>query len=148
MRKKLFMALLFAALIPIAVNAQKTCEVCGNHTEAEKSEITKAIDYYIEGGRQGSSAIARKGFAENATMSWFEDGKLKSVPIQALYDLYDQPEKPEGGVSYKMTLCHVAGDVAVVSIESQFGKNRFTDMFTLVKDADGWKIVSKVYHSK
>lgn len=42
----------------------------------------------------------------------------------------------------------VAGDVAVVSIDSRFGDTSFDDMFTLVKDGDDWKIVSKVYHIK
>ena len=36
----------------------------------------------------------------------------------------------------------------MVTIDSQFGDVRFTDMFTLVKDNLGWKIVSKVYHTK
>lgn len=87
--------------------------------------IVKAIEYYIDGGRKGDSQITRKGFAENATMSWSENGKLKSVPIQELYDLYDQPQKPDGGVSYKISSCSVAEDVAIVRIESQFGYNEF-----------------------
>lgn len=118
------------------------------YSDTDKVAITKAIDYYIEGGRKGSSEIARKGFAETATMSWYENGKLQSVPIQELYDLYDNSQNPQEDVSYEMTLCNVAGDIAVVRIESQFGKKRYTDMFTLVKDGSAWKIVSKIYHLK
>jgi len=118
------------------------------YSDTDKVGIIKAIDYYIEGGRKGSSEIARKGFAETATMSWYENGELQSVPIQVLYDLYDDPQKPQEDVSYEMTLCNVAGNVAVVRIESQFGKTRYTDMFTMVKDGSVWKIVSKIYQLK
>lgn len=117
-----------------------------NATAEEKAAIVAAIDCYIEGGRQGSSEVARKGFAPTATMSWYEDGQLQSVPIQTLYDGFDATNGDK--VSYEMTLCEVAGDVAVVRIESQFGEARYTDMFSLVKDREGWKIVSKIYHVK
>lgn len=127
---------------------QEQCSPSASCPNLEMAGIVKAIEYYIDGGRKGDSQIARKGFAENATMSWSENGKLKSVPIQELYDLYDQPQKPDGGVSYKISSCSVAEDVAIVRIESQFGYNEFSDMFTLVKDGDGWKIISKVYHKK
>lgn len=108
--------------------------------------IVKAIEYYIEGGRKASSKVAKKGFAETATMSWYEGGKLCSVPIQVLFDLFDSWKPTEA--SYKMVKCEVADNVAMVSIDSQFGDARFTDMFTLVKDNEEWKIVSKVYHTK
>lgn len=108
--------------------------------------IIKAIDCYIEGGRQASSEVAKKGFAETATMSWSENGKLVSVPIQTLFDGFDQWEPTES--SYDIISCEVAGDVAMVAIDSKFGDACYTDMFTLVKDGDDWKIVSKVYHTK
>lgn len=108
--------------------------------------IVKAIEYYIEGGRKASSEVAKKGFAETATMSWYENGKLQSVPIQVLFDGFDSWEPTEA--SYKIINCEVADDVAMVAIDSQFGDAGYIDMFTLVKDSDGWKIVSKVYHVK
>ena len=79
-------------------------------------------------------------------MSWSEAGKLQSVPIQVLFDLFDSWEPTEA--SYKIVKCEVADDVAMVTIDSQFGDASYIDMFTLVKDSEGWKIVSKVYHTK
>ena len=37
---------------------------------------------------------------------------------------------------------------AIVSVDTQFGAVKFTDMFALVRDGDDWKIVAKVYHVK
>lgn len=81
--------------------------------------VIKAIEYYIEGGRQASSKIAKKGFAETAIMSWTQDGKLQSVPIQTLFDGFDSWQPTE--VSYEIINCEVADDVAMVAINSQFG---------------------------
>jgi len=108
--------------------------------------IVKAIEYYMEGGRKASSEVAKKGFAETATMSWNENGKLQSVPIQRLFNGFDSWQPTD--VSYEIISCEVADDVAMVAINSQFGDAKYTDMFTLVKDGEDWKIVSKVYHTK
>lgn len=108
--------------------------------------VVKAIEYYMEGGRKASSEVAKNGFAETATMSWYENGKLQSVPIQVLFDGFDSWQPTEA--SYEIINCEVADDIAMVAIDSQFGEAKYTDMFTLVKDCNDWKIISKVYHTK
>lgn len=147
MRK--FVALpLLAGLICFAIlstaGESKAMQNC-NATPEEKAGITKAIDYYLEAGRKGDSKIAMKGFAPTATMSWAENGALKSVPIKALYDYFDEKPRETTG---EIASCDVAGDVAIVRLESTSGDAKFTDMFTLVKDGKDWKIASKVYHVK
>ncbi|WP_320054423.1 nuclear transport factor 2 family protein [uncultured Acetobacteroides sp.] len=114
-------------------------------TEAQKAGILQAIDLYIEAGNKGNSKTAREAFDSKATMSWVENGKLKNVPIQALYDYFDQGVVAS---SYELTSIEVAENVATVRIESQFGTAKFSDMFAMVKDGNQWKIVSKVYHLK
>ena len=87
-----------------------------------------------------------KAFAPYATMSYVDSDSLVTVPIQALYDYYD--ETGPHSATYEIVDWSVAGDVAMVRIESDFGENAFTDMFTLVKEGADWKIVSKVYQTK
>lgn len=147
-RNTIMMTALTTPVTTSCCNTQSGCPTTGNCTPADKAAITQAIYCYIEAGRKGDSSIARNAFTPNATMSWFENGEMQSVPIQELYDFYDNPDIPKGNVTYEMSLCNVADDVAVVRIESQFGTARYSDMFSLVKDADGWKIVSKTYHRK
>lgn len=114
-------------------------------TQAELQGIVSAIGHYINAGRKGDSRVAQAGFAPTATMSWAEGGKLKSVPIGELYKYFDEMPRD---ASCDLVACNVAGDVATARIESAFADARFTDMFTLVKDGDAWKIVSKVYQLK
>lgn len=161
MRKTRMMSLLLAAMLfgamnlvtesvfaaedtaPVLMRAN-TVESC-NATPQERTAIIKAIEHYINAGRMGKSSEARKGFADIATMSWSENDALKSVPIKELYTYFD--EKPRNA-SCEIAGCSVAGDIAMVRVESVFDDAKFTDMFTLVKDGPDWKIVSKVYHLK
>ena len=77
-------------------------------------------------------------------MSYNENGKLVTVPIQTLFSGMDAIGPEE--VSYTLKNINVSSTVATVSIESSFSKiGKFNDMFTLVKDENDWKIVSKVY---
>lgn len=131
-----------------AAKCDTVCEKqpCCKATSDEIAGIKKALGYYTEAAVKGDSKIAMQGFAPAATMSYAEGDSLVTVPIQALYDYYDQTGPHNA--TYKIAGCSVAGDVAMVSIESKFGENEFTDMFTLVKADSDWKIVSKVYQPK
>lgn len=117
-----------------------------NATPEEEAGIRKALDAYIEAALKGDSKIAKPVFGDLATISYSENDSLVSSPIQALFDYYDQtgPHHAE----YEISSLEVAGNVAVVRIDSKFGDVAFDDMFALVKDGDKWKIVSKVYNIK
>ncbi len=127
-----------------------TCTVAAGKIDTGIPEVPdgviKALEYYVDGGRKASSEIAKKGFAETATMSWYENGILRSVPIKELYDVFDSSNPTD--VSYKIINSEVADDVAMVAVDSKFGDTAYTDMFTLVKDGEEWKIISKVYHAE
>ena len=146
---KRFTILGCAALVASAVFAAtpKTCACPCACAQSIDKGIAAAVGFYIEGGRKGDSKITRKAFAPNATMSWSDKGKLVTVPIQALYDYVDK--------SGAMTVSH--GEIkvvsstpttALVSVDTQFGKDKYTDMFALVRDGESWKIVAKIYHTK
>lgn len=126
---------------------------CNNQTDKQANAVTsdpefvnieKTIKLYIEGSRQGNSSISAQAFAKDATLSGIYNGEFMLVPIQVLYDLVEKNGAQE--VSYKIASCSIEKDVAIVRLEAQFGTHKYTDMFTMVKDADQWKIVSKVYH--
>lgn len=154
---KIYLLTVWCSLFFISCNCNnsskcnKESEECKTKTETmcnekEKNEIAQTIEYYIEGGRQANSKITAKAFSETATMSWSENGRLKSVPISVLYEIVDGG-KP-ASASYQITNCNIESSIAIVRIESQFGDAKYTDMFSLVKDGSEWKIISKIYHSK
>ena len=139
MKMKFFAALCCAVLMATVGIADEpkstTCKCACPCSSSVDKGIVAAVDLYIEGGRKGDSKITRKAFAPNATMSWAEKGKSVTVPIQALYDYVDK-----SGAQTATT--------AIVSVDTQFGDAKYTDMFSLVRNGDEWKIVAKVYHVK
>lgn len=109
--------------------------------------ILNAIELYAEAGRKASRKLGQKAFTEAATMSWVENGKITTVPINALFDVLEQTGEEE--VSYTVEDVTVAGNVAFVRISSSFSKlTTFNDMFTLAEQGGEWKIVSKIYSVK
>lgn len=109
--------------------------------------ILNAIELYAEVGRKASRELGQKAFTEAATMSWVENGKINTVPIQVLFDVLEQTGEEE--VTYNVEDVTVAGNVAFVRISSSFSKlTTFNDMFTLAEQGGEWKIVSKIYSVK
>ena len=72
--------------------------------------ILNAIELYAEAGRKASRELGQKAFTEAATMSWVEDGKIVTVPINALFDVLEQTGEEE--VTYTDEDVTVAGNVA------------------------------------
>lgn len=140
--KKLFQILFLGSFLLVGVQFAQSDE---NENQAVAG-ITKALDLYVDAAVKGDSKVAQPAFAPGATMSYAEKGKLITVPISELYAYFDKAGPHQA--SYRIEAMKVAGDVAIVSIDSKFGDTAFDDMFTLVKDGDRWKIVSKVYHIK
>lgn len=118
-----------------------------NATPEQLEGINKALEAYINAAIKGDSKIAEPVFTDNATISHIENDSLVSLPIQALYDYYDSDVCPQPA-SYNITACNVSDDVAIVAIDSDFGGTKFDDMFSMVKDGNDWKIVSKIFHVK
>ena len=138
--------ILWIALIAVTFFAGAAFASAAEAEKADLAGITRALDMYAEAAIKGDSKVAQPAFAPGATMSYAENGKLVTVPISELYAYFDKTGPHQA--TYKIESVKVAGDVAIVSIDSKFGNTAFDDMFTLVKDGPDWKIVSKVYHIK
>ena len=104
-------------------------------TIKDYEEIRKVAQMYIDGGN-GDSPIMKPAFHKNAT--------INGEPIQTLFDGVDKA----GETNSKATvdILDVVNDVAAIRItmEDWHGTN-FVDFHLLKKDADGWKIIAKVY---
>ena len=113
--------------------------------QEEIAGIRKAIDGYVNAAVKGDSKIAEAVFAPTTTVNSVQDGKVVAAPVEALYEFYNAGAQP---ASYEILDCNVSDNVAMVSIDSTFGDASFIDMFLLMKEADGWKIVAKAFHVK
>ena len=104
-------------------------------TIKDYEEIRKVAQMYVDGGN-GDSSIMKPAFHKNAT--------INGEPIKTLFDLVEKSGKTDAKAT--IDILDVVNDVATIRItmEDWHGVN-FVDFHILKKDADGWKIMAKVY---
>lgn len=106
----------------------------------EREAIAKTIDVYIDGGRKGRGEVMKSVFHDGANIYSTAGGG----PIQLLFDLVDS-KPPAGEIAYTIANVDIAGTIAMARVEiPDWGGTKYTDMFTMLKTDNGWKIVSKV----
>lgn len=117
------------------------------HSLNEYETIRKAIDLYIEAGKEAKSDIMAPVFHKNAIMYGSTGKKIFGGPIQGLFDHIDGGAKA-AEMKAEITAIEIAGTIAYVRVESDnWNGVRYSDMFLLLKDEGGWKIITKVYHA-
>ena len=89
----------------------------------------------------------KPAFHDGATMYWTENGELKGGPIQILFDVIDSAPGV-GDQAAVISSVVIEKDIAQARVETdKQGGPRYSDMFNLIKTKEGWKIISKIYHS-
>jgi Putative lumazine-binding len=117
-------------------------------TGAEKSEITRAVDLYIEAMRDGDAAKLRAAFHPDAWMFGSLAGTRYDEPIGELAALIDgKSVDVDGSFQARVASVEQVGDAAFVVLEEQgfWGTVSFTDFFTLVQIDGEWKIANKTF---
>lgn len=113
---------------------------------ADYAAIRRVMEQYVESARQGKSEIMRKVFDDNEIMYAQVDGKISGGPIQLLFGGIDS-RPPSADVVTEITSIQVYETIANARVESKnWGGTSYSDMFLLIKDAEGWKIIAKIYH--
>ncbi len=109
--------------------------------------ILKTIEIYTHAAETGDSALMKTAFADDAIMHGFIGADFVGGPIQVLFDW---AAENAGGKEMKARVASIdiigTAAAARLEVENWVGFN-FTDLFSLLKTDDGWKISSKVYHT-
>ncbi|MCY1267060.1 putative lumazine-binding protein [compost metagenome] len=154
LRNTFLAAVLLASLVNCANAASTTppgAEKSGSQaTNAvdirEYQAIQKTLGLYIEGGRQGKSAIMKPAFHANALMYGGSGESIEGGSIKNLFEYIDG-HPPATGLNAQITKIEVQNQLAFARIESDnWNGARFSDMFLLVKENGNWKILTKVFH--
>ena len=113
---------------------------------SENDAITKTIQHYIDGAKSGKGDDMKPAFHEDATIFGYVGTDLFAGPIEKLFAWNDE-NGPASGLQARIARIDVADTVATVRLElDDWTGNRFTDLFTLLKVDDEWKIMNKVFH--
>lgn len=114
-------------------------------------EIVSTMHLYIDGGRQGKSEIMRPAFHSEASFFGYAGDQL-AKGTKFLFDWIDK-NGPAPEIEPRFVSVDILESIAVVRLEvaGWSGKLagsgvRMSDLFTLLKTPDGWKIIQKAFH--
>ena len=123
-------------------------------TDAEKKAVVQVItDAYINGVHAKPDAAAmRRGFHPDFRMLVLTDGKMNAVTLDEWAARVEKaaanPNAARPAIKAEFPQVEIAGAAASARVEVfRDGKHTFTDYLLLYRFADGWKIVSKTYHT-
>ena len=112
----------------------------------ESDAIAKVVQHYIDGGRSGKGDDMKPAFHEDATIFGYAGADLFAGPIQRLFDWVDG-NGPATELQARIASIDIVDSVATVRLElDNWIGSRYTDMFTLLKVDEEWKIMNKVFH--
>ena len=112
----------------------------------EHDAIIEIVEQYIDGAKSGSGERMKPAFHEDATIFGYIGPDLFAGPIQLLFDWNDD-NGPATELQARIASIDLINTVATVRLELEnWTGNRFTDLFTLLKVDDQWKIMNKVFH--
>ena len=147
---KVITVALAAACAALMAGMTREVQAAGD-IEAIQSVIKTA---YVDGVHaKGDAALMRQGFHPDFRMLVLKDGVMTAVTLD---DWAARVEKgarerktPAPQIRHEFTSVDVTGAAAVARVEIfRDGTHVFTDYLSLYRFADGWKIVSKIFHSR
>jgi Putative lumazine-binding len=117
-------------------------------TAQETDQITRTVDLYVQGVREGDAAKLREAFHPDAHMWGSLMGQRYDVPIADMIAMFDgKPADVDGSYQTRVTSVEQTDDVASATLveDGFWGTVSFVDFFALARIDGSWKIVNKSF---
>lgn len=102
-----------------------------------------ALEYY--GAMLSGSAIrTRSVFSQDARFWGVRDGERIARDLEEFVSMIETPAQVSES-EFGIELIDCAGDIAIVKLTDRFRAREYTDYLSLVRGADGWRIVAKIF---
>lgn len=115
-------------------------------------DIEQTLQTYFDGLYDGDTAKLGAAFHPESHLFGVTDGKLDNLPRQAWFDLVNsRPSAASRDLPRRDWVVQIdrSGlNTAFAKVQCQIPPRYFTDYLTLVKLADGWRIISKTFHTE
>lgn len=113
-------------------------------------EATIPLQAYLDGHATGAEHHFRRAFADDAILIGIKDGRYtqRSANDYIRQAASGRPPADEAKRRRWIRTVHVSGDVATAVIELDYPSMRALDHMSLLRFADGWKIVAKTYDAR
>lgn len=113
---------------------------------AAPDEVLHPLHAYALGHATGEAEHFRRAFRPTAHIEGIREGAFASWDLDTYCGLFAGPAPDEEHRARVLDTVQVVGTIAAATMTLHHGDNTFTDMFVLVREADGWRIANKVYH--
>jgi hypothetical protein len=119
---------------------------------SDLTDLEQAVQTYFDGLYEGDTDKLGRVFHEVAHLFSVTDGKLDDMSRQQWFDMVrgrqsaqsrDLPRR-----DWVVQIDRSSPTTAFAKVHCQIPPRYFTDYLTLVKLADGWRIVSKTFHTE
>jgi hypothetical protein len=117
-------------------------------TAQETDQITRTVNLYVEGVRDGDAAKLREAFHPDSRMWGSLMGQRYDIPIEDMVAMFDgKPADVDGSYRAEITSVEQTDDVALAVLveEGSWGTVSFVDFFALARIDGTWKIVNKTF---
>lgn len=136
-------ALLFVCALVVTISP---CTAKAADSFDDYGAIRKVLGLYIQAGREAKSGIMKPAFHKDANIYSAKGAEVSGDPIQALFDYIDSNPKATS-LEAEIVSIEIAENIAYSRVESRnWHGARYSDMFLLLKDQNGWKIITKIYY--
>lgn len=115
-------------------------------------EIERVLQTYFDGLYEGDTTKLGHAFHDVAHLFSVEDGKLADLPRAQWFEMVRNRQSAQSRDlprrDWVVQIDCSGPNTAFAKVQCQIPPRYFTDYLTLVKLADGWKIVSKTFHTE
>lgn len=108
-------------------------------------DIATVCNYYLDGGTNGDSVLFSKAFHPSGQMMYMRNDTLKVVSLKDfMAGMKNSGVKADRKT--KIESIEVHGNAAVATLVVDYPTFQFFDIMSLLKTAEGWKIVGKIFY--
>jgi len=118
---------------------------------SDLTDLEQAIQTYFDGLYEGDAAKLGLVFHDVAHLFSVNDGKLSDLPREQWFEWVRSRKSAASQdlqrEDFIVQIDRSSPTTAFAKVQCQIPPRYFTDYLTFVKLADGWKIVSKTFHT-
>ena len=118
---------------------------------SDLTDLEHAIQTYLDGLYEGDTAKLGSVFHDVSHLFSVTDGKLTDLPRAQWFEFVrGRKSARDQDLPRNDFIVHIdrsSPTTAFAKVQCQIPPRYFTDYLTFVKLAEGWKIVSKTYHT-
>jgi len=119
---------------------------------SDLTDLEHALQTYFDGLYEGDTQKLGRVFHQVAHLFSVTDGKLEDMSRQQWFDMVQGRKSAQSRDlprrDWVVQIDRSSPSTAFAKVHCQIPPRYFTDYLTFVKLADGWRIVSKTFHTE